>query len=162
MQKEKVNCDEIILAGITVRTNNKNEMDPSSAKIAPLAEEYWSLNKASKIPNRKNPGRTFSVYTEYETDERGDYTYFIGEEITKPSELSDGLKILRIPASDYQKFTTPPGPIPEVIINAWRQIWLMGESDFEGKRRYNADFEIIDVNTVDPRNAVFDIYVGVR
>lgn len=161
MLKNKIQYNDLILAGVTVRTNNKNEMEAATAKIAPLAEKYWTTNTPSLIPARKQPGKTFSVYTDYESDERGDYTYFIGEEISQESELPEGLKLLKIPASQYVKFTTDPGPIPDVIINAWRKIWLMGPNDFGGKRTYVADFEIIDVNTANPENAVFDIYIGV-
>ncbi len=161
MKKEKISCDKIILAGISVRTNNKNEMEERKAKIGSLFEKYWTGGLADKIPNRKDAGRTFSVYTDYETDEHGNYTYFMGEEMTDAGELPEGLETITIDASTYQKFTTAPGIIPDVIIGAWRQIWMMGEQDFEGKRAYKADFEVLDVKTLDPQNAVFDIYVGV-
>ncbi len=162
MKKEKINCDKIILAGISVRTNNKNEMEPEKAKIGSLFENYFMKGLANQIPNRKDAGRTFSVYTDYETDEHGDYTYFMGEEMTEAAELPEGLETITIEASTYQKFTTAPGKIPDVIIGAWRQIWMMNDLDFEGKRAYKADFEVLDVKTLDPTNAVFDIFVGIQ
>ena len=68
---------------------------------------------------------------------------------------------MTIPASDYTKFTTEPGKIPEVVISAWKEIWAMNENDFDGKRKYIADFEIYDERAKDYGNAILDIYIGV-
>jgi hypothetical protein len=43
------------------------------------ANEYWSKQYADKIKQRSNPGVTYAVYTDFESDEHGEYTYFIGE-----------------------------------------------------------------------------------
>ena len=58
-----------------VRTNNKNEMDPNKSKIGPLATAYWSDNMAVKFQHRTKPGVTYCVYTDYASDEHGDYTF---------------------------------------------------------------------------------------
>ena len=109
---------------------------------------------------RINPGVTYSVYTEYESDETGDYTYFIGEEVSDLGAQDQNQFIpLAIPASRYQKFTTAPGQMPEVVIKAWQAIWQMGSSDFGGERRYLADFEVYDHRASDPAQAVVDIYI---
>ncbi|HEX4045183.1 MAG TPA: AraC family transcriptional regulator, partial [Gammaproteobacteria bacterium] len=42
---------------------------------------FWSQNIGAQLSNRKNPGVTLSVYTEYDSNEHDDYTYFIGEEV---------------------------------------------------------------------------------
>lgn len=44
MQKEITVKPEIKLAGLTARTNNKNEMNPAQAKIGALAGRFWSEN----------------------------------------------------------------------------------------------------------------------
>ena len=162
MKKEKVNLDEITLVGLTARTNNKNEMNPETSKIGELFKYYHSNQLANTIKHRAQPGETYSIYTEYESDENGDYTYFLGEavESTEGQDLSQ-FKILTIPASNYQKFTTGPGALPGIIISAWQTIWAMGENDFGGKRKYIADFEIYDEKAANPSNALVDIYVGI-
>ena len=83
-----------------------------------------------QIPYRKNPGITFSVYTEYDSDEHGDYTYFVGEEVDSFENIPSDMQQLVIPAAKYQKFTTTPGKMPEVVIDAWQQIWKMTAKDF--------------------------------
>lgn len=162
MKKELLNKTEIKLVGLTARTNNKNEMNPQTSKIGELAGRFWSKNIANGIFNRKNPGVTISVYTEYDSNEHGDYTYFIGEEVNSFENISTGLHQLIIPAAKYQKFTTSPGKMPEVVIHAWQQIWKMSANDFGGERAYVADFEVYDQRASDPVNTSLDIYIGIK
>jgi predicted transcriptional regulator YdeE len=162
MKKELANKSQIKLVGLTERTNNKNEMNPQTAKIGGLASRFWGQNIASQIPNRKNPGITFSVYAEYESNEHGDYTYFIGEEVSSFEDTPLELQKLTISAAKYQKFTTSSGKMPQVVISAWQQIWQMTSEDFEGNRAYIADFEIYDQRASDPTNASLDIYIGIK
>lgn len=161
MKKEITNKSEIKLVGLTARTNSKNEMNPQTSKIGELAGRFWSQNIGALILNRKNPGVTYSVYTNYDSDEHGDYTYFIGEEVSSFENIPSGLQQLTISASKYQKFTTSAGKMPEVVINAWQQIWKMSAEDFGGKRAYVADFEVYDQRASDPANAILDIYIGI-
>jgi predicted transcriptional regulator YdeE len=162
MKKELTTKSEIKLIGLTARTNNKNEMNPETSKIGELAGRFWGQNIASQIVDRKNPGVTLSVYTEYDSNEHGDYTYFIGEEVNSIDNIPEGLQVLTIPAAKYQKFTTTGGKMPEVVINAWQQIWKMSSNDFGGDRAYVADFEIFDQRASDPTNASLDIYIGIK
>ena len=162
MKKELVTKSEIKLIGFTARTSNKYETNPATSKIAELAGRFWNQSLANEIPNRKNPGITFSVYTDYEDKEYGEYTYFIGEEVNSWENIPEGFQPLTIPAATYQKFTTLPGKMPEVIIQAWEKIWKMSKDDFEGERTYIADFEIFDERATDPAHASLDIYIGIR
>ena len=162
MQKQKIKLPEIVLVGLTARTNNKNEMTPKASKIAALAGSYWSNQVANKIKSRKNPGVTYAVYTDFESDENGNYTYFIGEVIDSSNgqDLSQ-FRLITIPESHYQKFTTESGKMPDIVISLWQKIWAMNEKDFGGKRKYIADFEIYDQRASDPSNAIVDIYIGI-
>jgi predicted transcriptional regulator YdeE len=160
MKNELVNKKEIKLVGLSARTNNKNEMDSQNAKIGKLLEIFGGQGIADKIPGRKNPGVTLAVYTEYTSDEHGDYTYFIGEEVDSYDNVPADLQQLTIPAAAYQKFTTPPGKMPDIVIAAWQQIWQMTANDFGGKRAYRADFEVYDDRAYDPAKTIVDIYIG--
>jgi predicted transcriptional regulator YdeE len=162
MKKELTKKTAIKLIGLTARTNNKNEMDAQTAKIGELAGRYWGQNIALQIPHRKNPGVTLSVYHEYETNEHGDYSYFIGEEVDSLENIPAGFTALTIPAATYQKFTTGSGPFPDVVINAWQKIWQMSATDFGGERAYHADFELYDQRACDPANASLDVFVGIK
>jgi len=163
MQKQKTQLSKITLVGLTTRTNNKNEMNPETSKIGKLAGLYWANQVANNIQHRTNPGVTYAVYTNFESDENGDYTYFIGEVVDSfESQDLSKFETIIIPASSYQKFTTKPGKIPDIVISAWQEIWTMKENDFGGKRKYIADFEVYDKRAADKNNTVLDIYIGIE
>lgn len=154
----------INLVGISIRTNNKHifEPNPATNKIAETVQHYIHNELYQKIKFRKNPGRTFCVYTQYDTDETGDYTYFIGEEVSSVEDIDAPFELLTVPAQTYIKFTNQPEPMPEACINMWKSIWSMNESDLGGKRAYIADFEIYDERSHDHNHAVLDIYIGIK
>lgn len=164
MQRTAETLQEMKLVGISTRTNNAHQLeaDPSTNKIAATVQKYFHTGLAEKISDRKNPGTTYCVYTEYESDEHGDYTYFIGEEVTSFDGVSDAFETLTIPVQNYMKFTNQPGPMPEVCIDMWQNIWKMNASDLGGQRAYIADFEVYDHRSVDHSNVVLDIYIGVK
>ncbi|MBU6184155.1 MAG: GyrI-like domain-containing protein [Rickettsiales bacterium] len=162
MQKTVTELPEIKLLGILCRTNNTAEINISSAKIAPTIQKYFRQAVGEEIPNRKNPGTTYCVYTDYESDFTGDYTYFIGEEVKFVGDSMEGFSSIIIPAQNYAKFTSKPGIMPEVCIDMWQNIWKMKSGELGGKRAYLADFEVYDKRALDPSKTVLDIYVGVK
>ena len=161
MKKSNESLSEIKLVGITARTSNRLEANPETAKIGQTIGNYFENNLSQKIASRIKPGTTYCAYTEYETDENGQYTYFVGEEVNSLDEIPDGFETLIIPASNYTKFECGPGGMPTVCIDAWKEIWEMQEADLGGKRTYVADFEIYDERAKDYGNAILDIYIGV-
>lgn len=163
MQKIITEAAAIKLVGITTRTNNATvfAVDPATNPIAATVQKYFHNQLANKINNRKNPGITFCVYTNYESDMNGDYTYLIGEEVTNFDSLSEGFETLAIPAQNYAKFTNQPGPMPDVCVNMWQKIWQMNDDELGGKRSYIADFEIYDELSVDHNNVTLNIFIGV-
>lgn len=164
MKKTTTQLPDMTLVGITVRTNNKAEaaFDSENAKIFPCIQRYFGQQLAEKIPHRKNPGTTFCVYTEYESDHTGDYTYFVGEEVSQSNGDLEGFETHIIPSQNYTKFTTGPAPMPNVIRDAWFKIWEMSPDALGGKRRYHSDFEIYDQRAADHQNIVMDIYIGLE
>jgi predicted transcriptional regulator YdeE len=93
--------------------------------------------------------------------EHGDYTYFSGEEVSSFDHIPDNRQKLVIPAK-YQRFMTQSGKMPDVVIDAWQQIWKMSSDDRGGKRAYIADFELYDQRANDPSSASLDIYIGMK
>jgi predicted transcriptional regulator YdeE len=162
MKKLSVQLEAKKFVGIKVRTNNKNEFDPKLAKIASCAQKFFSQNLAEKIAYRLNPGITFCIYSEYESDYTGEYSYFIGEETDNIENIAPDLNSLIIPPQKYIKFTSGTGSMPEVVINCWQKIWQMSPESLGGTRNYLADFEIYDERSKDPQNTILDIYIGIK
>ena len=161
MQKILIEKPETYLVGLMVRTSYDDELSLETSKIGPAAHQYFSNDLADKIPNRKQPEVTIAAYTDYETDESGPYTYFIGEEVESLDTVPEGLSKLVIPAQSYQKFTTESGVMPDVVMDAWQHIWELTDDELGGYRNYQADFEVYDQRADDPSNTVLDLYIGV-
>lgn len=163
MQKTVLETKEIKLVGLKTRSSYQLELDWTKGKIFPCVQKYFHEKIASLIPNRKQSGKTFCVYTDYESDYTGAYTYFIGEEVQlleKHLQFSDELSTLIIPAQRYTKFSTEAGSMPNILRDAWESIWKMSDRELGGKRNYLADFEIYDERAADHNNLVLDIYIG--
>ena len=126
-------------------------------------QRYFHGTLFDKILNRTKPGTTFCAYTDYESDYKGAYTYFIGEEVKAfDRNLPEEFQKLIIPEQHYAKFTTLPAPMPDVIVNAWKEIWKMPPKQLGGQRRYLTDFEIYDERAADHQNIVLDLYIGIK
>lgn len=162
MQKIITTLPEIKLVGITARTKLASEMNLATAKIGATVQKYFQMNLPEKIQNRKKPGITYCVYTNYESNFAGEYTYFIGEEVGSFDDLLEDFETLVIPAQNYTKFTTESGAMPVVCISAWQKIWTMTSAEFGNERAYIADFEVYDERALDHKNTVLDIYVGLK
>lgn len=161
MQISEIKIAGKTLVGLTVRTNNNDEFNPEKSKIGPLFWSYLENQTASQFKNRTAPGVTYAVYLEFENDETGDYTYFVGEEVSSldGQDLTKFKSIILKPGI-YNKFTTNPGKMPEVVVNAWIEILQM--SDLKAKRSYLTDFEVYDQRIGNPDGAVMDICIGVK
>jgi predicted transcriptional regulator YdeE len=162
--QQTITLPEIKLIGIKARTNNASELNPNTSKIETTALKYLHNKLWEKIIHRKKPGTTYCVYTDYASDFTGDYTYFIGEEVTTFTlgDLPEEFSQLTISPQTYIKFTSNPGVIPEIVVNLWQKTWKMSPEELGGNRNYQTDFEIYDARARNPQNAVFDLYIGIK
>ena len=161
MNVNETALEEFKLVGVFVRTNNTNEFTPNLGKIPGNFSRYYGEKLFEKIQHRTKPFVTYSVYTEYESNENGEYTHFLGEEVSSFENQDTSLfKTIIIPKNSYLKFTSAKGKMPEIVINVWKKIWSMQHTEFNGKRNFIADFELYDSRAIDPENAEVDIYIG--
>ena len=157
-----IKLPEIKLTGITARTSNTLEMNPKTAKIGATMQKFFADGMQAHIFGRKNPNTLFAAYTNYENDEHGEYTYFLGEEVNDFEKIQQGFETLLIPSQTYVKFTSAPGKMPHVCIEMWQNIWKMNAAELGGKRTYIADFEVYDERSQNPEQAILDIYIGIQ
>lgn len=162
MQQTTILLQEMKLVGVTARTNNAAEMHWETGKFPPTVRQYFHQLSAQSILHRKKIDTILCVYTEYESDHTGDYTYFIGEEVTTFEGQPSAMEQLTIPAQTYTKFTNGPAPMPDVVKEPWIKIWKMTPEELGGVREYIADFEVYDERAVDHGNVVLDVYIGVK
>lgn len=156
MNYEIVELDEKTAAVLTARTNNASpEM---GAVIGGLWRKFYSAEIVPKLTNRTN-AYALGIYTEYSSDENGDYTAAVGCEITDGSGLPAEMKVIKIPAGKYAVFSITGemdtnGQLA-AIQKLWQELWGM---DLD--RAYVCDFE--EYRSADPKFADIHVYVGLK
>lgn len=148
------------IAGLTIRTNNAQEMS-GKGKIGSLWQQFLQANLVAKIPN-KIGADLIAVYTDYETDHTGHYTYLLGVPVLSDESLPATLTFKHIPAGRYAVFTSGRGPVTQIVPEIWQRIWSMSPEELGGIRAFQTDYEIYDQRAADPANAQIDVYIGLR
>jgi predicted transcriptional regulator YdeE len=148
------------VVGIAARTSNANEM-AGNGKIGDVWYTFLQPDLVAKIPNKIGVDLV-AVYTEYETDHTGHYTYLLGLPISSAEALPSNLIVKHVPPGRYAVFSSGRGRITEVVQEVWQRIWAMSPEELGGTRAFQTDFEIYDQRTADPENAQIDVYVGLR
>ena len=148
------------LAGLATRTNNAAEMN-GNGKIGSIWQSFLQPGLVAKISNKIGVDLV-AVYTEYETDHTGHYTYLLGIPVLSSESLPVNLTVKHISPGRYAVFTSERGPLIKVVREVWQRIWSMSEKELGGKRAFQSDYEIYDQRAADPENAQIDIYIGLR
>ncbi len=125
---------KLMISGISVTTNNTNEMNEETQKIAPLWEKYDTENIYAKTFNKANDSSFYGVYSNYVSDFNGDYDVTVGVEVTTPKNA------IIIEDERYLVFTKQ-GELPDVAFEAWQEVWDYFANNSEYERKYTVDFE---------------------
>ncbi len=125
---------KLIISGITTTTNNKNELIDTSAKIAPLWEEYTTKYIYTNTLNKVKDISMYGVYSNYTSDHNGDFDVTVGVEVSKAK------KAVVIENEKYLVFSKQ-GELPQIIFNTWDEIWEYFETNSEYTRKFSVDFE---------------------
>jgi predicted transcriptional regulator YdeE len=148
------------VAGVTARTNNAKEMS-GNGKIGDVWETFLQPSLVVKIPHRIGVDLV-AVYTDYENDHTGHYTYLLGLPISSTEAQPENLTVKHVPAGRYAVFSSGRGPVAQVVQEVWQRIWSMSPEELGGTRAFRTDYEIYDQRSTDPENAQVDVYVGLR
>ncbi len=149
MHYEIVELKEAKIAGLAARTNNSSP-DMENV-ISGLWQRFFAEGGYSAIPD-KISGSALGIYTDYESDERGDYTFMTGCAVT--GDAPEGFEVRTLPAGKYARFTVV-GDMVTAVKGFWQQLWEMPLD-----RTYVFDFE--EYRNADPENCEIHIYIGIR
>ncbi|MEA3553229.1 MAG: effector binding domain-containing protein [Campylobacterota bacterium] len=125
---------KMMISGISVTTNNKNELTEDKAKIAQLWDEYTQNHIYTKTHNKVKDTAMYGVYSNYVSDLNGDFDLTVGVEVSKAKNP------IVIENERYLVFSKK-GELPEIIFETWEEIWEYFENNDEYKRKYSVDFE---------------------
>lgn len=149
MEYKVIELEEKLVSGIKVRTNNFSEN--VYEVIGGLWEKFYS-ETYNKIENKVN-GRSLGIYTEYENDEKGDYTMMTACEISS-SDKNNDMIIKKIPAGKYAVFTIR-GDVRTEVGKFWEQLWKM-----KLDRTFICDYEEYCEGTME--DCLINIYIGIK
>jgi predicted transcriptional regulator YdeE len=148
------------VAGYQVRTNNANEMN-GNGEIGKLWQRFFQQNLGAQIPNRTDTG-LIVVYSDYASDEKGDYNCLLGARVASVDHLPAGITYKKIVPGPYAVFTTAQGPLIDVLQAEWKKIWSMQPAQLGGKRAFVTDYEVYDARSANPQQAQVEIHVGLQ
>ncbi|RZL94362.1 MAG: AraC family transcriptional regulator [Variovorax sp.] len=134
MQPQLQRHDAFSIAGLTVRTSNREESDSQVARIGQLWSRFFDERVYEKTPHRVYDMRLYGVYSGYESDAQGAF------DLTAGVAVSGGPSAVRIEAGDYLVFTGQ-GEMPQMVLAVWQSIWQYFEQHPDVRRTYRSDFE---------------------
>lgn len=150
MDYEIVELKEKILSALEpVRLSN---LDTEISKKIELVWHNFS-KKCNEVEN-KITHKPICTYSNYESNEKGEYDISIGYEIESNPPLKEGWVRKTIPAGKYAKFIVKGNMVKEVS-NFWRIIWKM-----DLPRKFECDFE--ECQNMDMLNAEVHIYISIK
>lgn len=145
---------EILIVGKEIRTTN---IDGQCMKEIPKLWKEFELQKlGDKIVNKVESKSILGIYTDYESNEKGAYSFIVGFQVNSVDSVPEGMVSKVIPASKYY-VVTAKGKMPQKIGEAWAQIWNAGIH-----RTFKSDFELYDERYNGTGNSEVDIYVSIK
>lgn len=127
--------------GREARTSNAKEMSGQGVIGA-----MWSRG----VPE----GPVFAVYSKYESDKDGAYSYLLGRRTDGNETLPMQVDYCIIQPGPYWQLGFDGSISPEAVVGLWRQVW---EAEQSGKiqRAYKTDFESYG-------ETGFELYIGLK
>lgn len=137
--------DSFEVTGLNATTKNIDEFNQDTAKIPKLWQQFYSNHF---MPN----AIIYGVYSNYESDANGLYTVTVG---TSNTTQDKKLNTIKVNAGNYLIFGGK-GPMPQTVIETWKQVWNYFSENSHHQRCFLTDFEMYE-----NENEVA-IYIGVK
>lgn len=125
---------KLMISGISTITNNELEMNEETSKIPQLWEEYFQQDIYKKTFDKAKSDFMYGVYSNYESDDTGNYKVTVGVEVTKPKNA------IVIEDKKYLVFSKQ-GELPMIVTDLWEEIWDYFAKNDEYERAFEIDFE---------------------
>lgn len=139
MNPKREHVEAFFVSGISMRTANRDEMNAETAKIPELWERFWADGSVA-IPNAPADSPAYGVYADYESDAGGLFDVTAGRRVSEPGD-GGNFETVEIQEGDYLVFESS-GPMPEVVVDTWKEIWEYFRRHPEVRRAYTTDFEV--------------------
>jgi len=136
------------VSGVSVRTSNRDEMDPAAARLGALWDAFFSQSWERILPSADHERRIFGVYSAYESNEHGAFDVTAGVSVQAASadgavRAPDAPRVVSVLAGNYLVFHGQ-GTMPQMVIDTWGEIWRYFAANPQVQRRFATDFEAYD------------------
>lgn len=135
---EHVSAKTII--GVSLRTSNERESHPDTASIPIMWRNFFEYNVMGGIPEQVDSSVVYGVYSDYESDQTGEYDLLIGLE-SKVTDKPANYSLITIQEGKYLVF-----PVVEASPVGIKDTWAGVEGYFDHtdtyQRAFTTDFEI--------------------
>jgi predicted transcriptional regulator YdeE len=157
---EKLHVGSFIVVGVTARTSNAVEASGKGV-IGRLWADLRKDGLLNQIKHRAD-AHIIAVYSDYESDKDGEYTYTLGSRVTSPKNVPPGMVVRRTESGDYAIFTAQGGPAAQLVMGLWQRIWSLEKSSPPLHRAYRTDYEIYLNPDADDAGQRVDVYIGLK
>lgn len=147
--------EQFKIIGIETRTSNEN--GKASEDLGKLWEQFFTTNVPNKIVNKESD-EIFAIYTDYESDYKGEYTCVLGMKVNSLEQIPENLIGREFKSQKYQKFIAK-GEMPNAVVETWKGIW---SKDNEMNRKYTADLEVYGKKSQNGENSEVDIFIAME
>lgn len=151
--------DTFAVVGVTVRTNNAKEAG-GQGEIPGLWQNALQNNTLDAVPNKVGDD-LMVVYSDYATDNTGDYNYTLGHRVSSVATLPAGMVAKTIHAGKYADVVSDQGAPQEIIPALWQRINTMTPTQLGGARAYQTDFETYG-DITDFNNMQVTAHIGLK
>ncbi len=142
---------------IGIATQTSNQDGQAIEDLGKLWTQFFGENIIAKVPHAIS-SNIYSVYTDYESDFRGEYTTIIGLEVSSLDEIPQGMIGREFEPQIFKKYIAK-GELHEAVGKTWAEIW---NDDENLNRTYKYDYELYTEKAQNPADAEIEIYIGVR
>lgn len=151
MKYEIVKLNKKIVAGIGAITSNQ---DPDMTMIiGSLWNRFYRDGIYERIPYKTHQ-KPLGIYTDYTSEEKGDYFAMVACEVKQSDGLPEELTVREFPAGVYARFVVK-GDLHKAVGEFWSRLWEM-----DLKRTFIYDFE--EYQNSDEKDAEIHVYIGVE
>lgn len=143
MEYEIVDQKGMEAAGLMVRINNSSP--DVGEKIGGLWKTFFEGGIYDQIPDKAD-GKSIGLYTNYLSDQDGDYDAYVCCLVKEGTRVSEPLKTVKISAGRYARFIVK-GNMVTAVQEFWTKLWEMNLD-----RKYDCDYEEYQPQSGDDRN----------
>lgn len=147
------------MIGLTARTTNAAEAS-GHGHISTLWQRLFQSGALERIPNRVG-GDIAVVYSDYASDQNGEYDYTVGARVSSAGKVPEGMVMRVVPAGRYAAVQSKEGMPQETVPKLWKRIWAMTPQELGGVRAFRVDFETYPPES-DPGKTRMTAHLGLK